>query len=151
MSVRLSVCLLTFEVPFKRLFAPTFQSSISKLFRFLESLGKNDGNKRFQILKTFAHKGCKIAMTKKFFLNIFFLHLFTLFKRLFVPISQSPMSKLAYLGCKMAVLKKVFFFFCKFCLTSRIFLVSVLLSASVERCLVSVCGIFSDGAWMFKG
>ena len=33
--------------------------------------------------------------------------------------------------------KKVFFFFGKFCLTGRIFLASVILSASVERCFVS--------------
>ena len=43
---------------------------------------------------------------------------------------------LAYKGCKITPQKK-FAFFIKFCLTSRIFLVSVLLSVSVERCFVS--------------
>ena len=44
-----------------------------------------------------------------------------------------PLQKcFAYKGCK-----KLVFFICKFCLTSRICLVSVLLSASVERCFVS--------------
>ena len=41
----LSVCLLPFEVPFKRLFAPTSQSRMSKIFRDLESLGKSNGKK----------------------------------------------------------------------------------------------------------
>ena len=40
------------------------------------------------------------------------------------------------------------FFFCEFCLTSRILLVSVLLSASVERSLSPVCGIKS--IWLVK-
>ena len=38
-------------------------------------------------LKTFVHKGCKIAAAKKSFLWIFF-HLFTLFKRLFAPLPK---------------------------------------------------------------
>ena len=40
-----------------------------------------------------------------------------------------------YKGCTIAVQKK-FFFFGELCLTNRTFLVLVLLSASVERCLV---------------
>ena len=48
-SVFLSVCLFvrvfTFEVPFKRLFAPTSQSRMSKSFRDSESLGKSSGKK----------------------------------------------------------------------------------------------------------
>ena len=39
-SVRLSVCLFTFEVPFNGLFAPTSQSRMSNIFRDSESLGK---------------------------------------------------------------------------------------------------------------
>ena len=51
--VRLSVCLFvrlfTFEVPFKRLFAPTSRSRMSKIFRESESLGKSNGKKWSQI------------------------------------------------------------------------------------------------------
>ena len=39
LSVCLSVRLFTFEVPFKRLFAPTSQSRMSNIFRDSESLG----------------------------------------------------------------------------------------------------------------
>ena len=42
--------------PLKRLFALTFQSPISKLFRLFESIGK-----------TFSHKGCNIAAHKTYF------------------------------------------------------------------------------------
>ena len=35
----------TFEVPFKRLFAPISRSQMSKIFRDLESLGKSNGKK----------------------------------------------------------------------------------------------------------
>ena len=52
-SVRLSVCpsvhVLTFEVLFKRLFAPTFRSRMSNIFRDSESLGKSNGKKWSQI------------------------------------------------------------------------------------------------------
>ena len=74
-------------------------------------------------LYTFTHKGCKIAAAKKFvtdfpwgkvmksgglrFENFFFIN-----------------------GVKIATQKKIYFFG-EFCPTSRIFLVSVLLSASV--------------------
>ena len=43
-SVRLSVCSL-FEVPFKRLFAPTSRSQMSNIFRNLESFGNIYGKK----------------------------------------------------------------------------------------------------------
>ena len=49
LSVRVFVCVLTFEVPFKRLFAPTSQSQMSNIFRGLESLGKSNGKKWSQI------------------------------------------------------------------------------------------------------
>ena len=45
-------------------------------------------------LTTFAPKGCKIAAAKKVFYRFFLLDLFTPFKSLFAPASQSPMSKL---------------------------------------------------------
>ena len=43
LSVCPSVCVFIFEVPFKRLFAPTSQSPMSNIFRDLESLGKSNG------------------------------------------------------------------------------------------------------------
>ena len=48
-SVCLSICLFTFEVPFKRLFAPTSRSGMSNIFRDSESLGKSSGKKWSQI------------------------------------------------------------------------------------------------------
>ena len=41
LRVRLSVRLFNFEVPFKRLFAPTSRSWMSNIFRDSESLGKS--------------------------------------------------------------------------------------------------------------
>ena len=43
--VCVSVCLFTFEVPFKRLFAPTSRSRMSNIFRDSESLGKSNWKK----------------------------------------------------------------------------------------------------------
>ena len=74
-------------------------SLMSKLFRFSKSLGKNNGKKWSQEvvsdLKTFAHKGCKIAAAKKVFFLIFFSFgfLFTLCKCISAPTSRSPISK----------------------------------------------------------
>ena len=44
-----SVCVFTFEVPFKRLFAPTSRSQMSNIFRDSESLGKSNGKKWSQM------------------------------------------------------------------------------------------------------
>ena len=54
LSVRMCVCpsvrhLFTFEVPFKRLFAPTSQSWLSNIFRDSVSLGKSNGKKWSQV------------------------------------------------------------------------------------------------------
>ena len=49
LSVYPSVRLFTFEVSFKRLFAPTSRSRMSYIFRDLESLGKSNGKKWSQI------------------------------------------------------------------------------------------------------
>ena len=66
-SVRLSVCLFTFEVPFKRLCAPTFRSRMSNIVRDLESLGKSNGKKWSQVW-TFLFENClKSPRKKKFF------------------------------------------------------------------------------------
>ena len=86
--------------PFKRFFAPTSQSPMSKLFRFSESFGKSNGKKW-----SFDHKGCKIDERKK--------------NR-------------------------------EYCLTCRIILVLVLLSASVERCFVSCMQDFCDDFLRFN-
>ena len=53
LSVCLSVCSL-FEVPFKRLFAPTSRSRMSNNFRDSDSLGKSNGKKWSQIKKKIA-------------------------------------------------------------------------------------------------
>ena len=57
LSVCLSVCVFTFEVPLKRLFAPTSLSRMSHIFRDSESLGKSNGKKWSQIW-TFLFKNC---------------------------------------------------------------------------------------------
>ena len=54
--------------PFKRPFAPTSRSPMSKLFRFLESLGKSFGKKWSQIGKLLLIKGVKWPRKKK---NVF--------------------------------------------------------------------------------
>ena len=70
--------------------------------------------KQVSDLNIFAQKWSKIAAAKKVFFTDFFLHLFTLFKHLFAPASQSPMSK--FLDFHRAR-----YIFEEFCLTSRIF------------------------------
>ena len=146
--VCVSVCLFTFEVLLKGLFAPTSQSLMSKIFR---DLGKSNA----KIWKLLPIKGAKSPLQKKF-LRIFF-HLFTLFKRLFAPISWSPMSKLFRFseslqkskwnkwpqiwkllliqGVKLLCKQKLVFL--QILPYYQDLLVSVLLSASVEICYVS--------------
>ena len=48
-SVCRCVCVFTFEVQFKRLFAPTSRSRMSNIFRDSVSLGKSNGKKWSQI------------------------------------------------------------------------------------------------------
>ena len=75
MCVCVSVCVLTFEVPFKRIFAPTFQSQMSKNFKDSESSGKIKGKKWSQIWKLFLIKGGKLTRKKRvsFWPNFAFL------------------------------------------------------------------------------
>ena len=47
--VCVSLCVFTFEVPFKRLFDPPSRIKMSNIFRDSESLGKIIGKKWFQI------------------------------------------------------------------------------------------------------
>ena len=53
MSVCLCVCPSHFLTPFNGLFAPTYRSPMSKLFRYSESLGNSSGEKSFTILDDF--------------------------------------------------------------------------------------------------
>ena len=59
LCVRVSVCLFTFDVPFKRLFAPTSRSRMSNIFRDSESLGKNNGKNWSQIYTFLFESGLK--------------------------------------------------------------------------------------------
>ena len=60
LEVCVCVCMFTFEVPFKRLFAPTFRSRMSKSFRDSESLGKSNGKKWSQIWTFLFGSGLKL-------------------------------------------------------------------------------------------
>ena len=51
--------------PFKPLFAPTFWSPMSKLFRFYECLGENNGKKWSHIWILLLIKGVKLPHTRK--------------------------------------------------------------------------------------
>ena len=63
-SVRLFVCVFTFEVPFERLFAPTSRCRMSNIFRGSESFGKSNGKKWSQIW-TFLFEICLKSPRKK--------------------------------------------------------------------------------------
>ena len=99
--VRLFVC-SRFEVPFKRLFAPTSRSWMFKMFIDSEFLGKSNGKKWSQIWKLLLIKGVKLPRKKNWFLGDFclteqdFLVLvfLTPFNGLCAPTSRSPIYKL---------------------------------------------------------
>ena len=138
--VCLSVCASPFLTPFNGHFSPTSHSQMSKPFIFLEFLGKSNIKKWSQVWQLF--------------------HLCALFKHIFAPHSQSSMSKLfrfseslersngkkwsqiwklfLIMGVKLPRKKKLG----EVCLTSRIFLVSVLLSAMVQKFFVSCMHFF---------
>ena len=67
LSVRPSVRLFTFGVPFKLLFAPTSGSRMSKIFRDSESLGKSAGKKWSQNGTFWLESGLKSPRKKKLF------------------------------------------------------------------------------------
>ena len=72
---------------FKCLFVPIFRSSMSKLFRFSESLGKTNVKKWSQIWKLLLINGVKSPRRKKFFLLDFsssFVHSHSAFLFVFV-------------------------------------------------------------------
>ena len=85
-SVCPSVCLFTFEVPFNGLFAPTYRSWMSNIFRDSESLGKSNGKKWSQIW-TFLFENClKLPRKKKFFSSLFLVFFgFRSFLTVFLP------------------------------------------------------------------
>ena len=115
-------------------------------------------------LKTVAHIGCQIAVAKKFFtdffpfsFNFYFCHVFTCLNIILPPLPKvqypnvldfwnswgkvvgkmvSDLKTFAHKVCKIAAQKKVCFS-ANFALLAGFFLVSVLLSASVERFFVS--------------
>ena len=64
MSICLFVCVFTFEVPFKSLFAPISQHRLSKTFWVLESLGESNGKKCSHIWNLLLKKGV-IAIQKE--------------------------------------------------------------------------------------
>ena len=68
LSVCVSVCLFvhlfTFEVPFKRLLAPTSRSWMSNIFRDSKSLGKSSGKKWSQIGTFLFESGLKSRRKK---------------------------------------------------------------------------------------
>ena len=64
----LFACVFTFEVPFKRLFAPTSQSQMSDIFRDSESLGKSNGKKWSQMGTFLFGSGLKSRQKKICFL-----------------------------------------------------------------------------------
>ena len=73
LSVCLSLCLFTFEVPFNGRFAPISQSRMSNIFRDSESLGKSNG-KKWSWIWTFMFENClKSPRKKSFFFSHFFL------------------------------------------------------------------------------
>ena len=60
------VCVFTFKVPFKRLFAPTSRNRMFNIFRDSEFLGKSSGKKWSHICTVLFKKMSKIAAQKKF-------------------------------------------------------------------------------------
>ena len=75
LSVCVAVCVFTFEVPFKRLFAPTSQGRMSNIFRDSESLGKSNEKKWSQIW-TFLFESC-LKLPRKIKLVFFCWFCFT--------------------------------------------------------------------------
>ena len=95
-SVFVCVRVFIFEIPVKRLFAPTFRSQMSKNLRDSESLGKSSGRSGLNF-EHFCSKNVLKLLRQKRFSYHFFRHLFTFevpFKRLFAPTTQTRMSKI---------------------------------------------------------
>ena len=82
-SVCPSVRVFTFEVLFKRLFAPTSRSRMSNIFRDFESSGKSNGKKWSQIWTFCLWNWSKIATQKKVFFFLLILPYKTCWKTRF--------------------------------------------------------------------
>ena len=122
--------------------------------------------KRILDLNSFAPTGCKIAAAKKLFFTDL-CYLFTRFKRLFAPTSQSLTSKLfRYLELLGKIYKKKWsqivklllimgvksprkrsFFFCEFCLTSRIFGIGATICIGREMLCLPYVGFLYPSYW----
>ena len=142
----LFVCLFTFEVPFNGLFAPTFRSRMSNIFWDLQSFGKSNGKKWSKIWTFLFGSGLKSPNKT----NIVFAGWFWLTKHGGNHASRwirDLWSKgiLLILGIFLDVFEFLrfgwLFLFSKNVGFGVFFIhptvKSVLLSASVERCLVS--------------
>ena len=73
-------CPFTFEVPLKRLFAPTSRSRMSNIFRYSESFGKSNGKKWSNIWTFLFGNGLK-SPRKKSFLLLLILRVITALSR----------------------------------------------------------------------
>ena len=156
LSVCLSVCLFTFEVPFNVFFAPTSQGRMSNFFfTDSESLGKSNGKKLSHNWTFLFGSGLKSLRKKSYFFGWFCLtkhggnHASRWIRDLW---SKGISLILAYLSTFLSfcVLDDFFRFSKK--LGFWVFLVhptvvSVLLSASVERCFVSRMPDFFGTKW----
>ena len=142
---------------------PPFPMSNVQTFQIFGILGEKKWKEVVSYWKTFAHIWCKIAAgKKKFFFNvIFFLQLFTPFKRLYASTSKSPMSKLyrflkslgksnrkrwsqiqqLFLVNGVKLLRKKMQFWGEFCLTSRIIWYQCQSPHRSGDALSPVCGI----------
>ena len=144
LSVRLSVCVcvFTFEVPFKRLFAPFFQSRMSNIFRDSESLGKSNG-KKWSHIWTILFENCQKSPRKKKFFFCWFCGPVSV-RRLYNDMRRLYWDMRRLYWYDQVILRLVLDDFFRFSKKSGfwVFLVHppmpwVLLSASVERFSVS--------------
>ena len=71
LSIRLCVCVFTFNVPFNGLFAPSSWSRMSNIFRDSESLGKSNKKKWSNIWTFMFGNVLKLPRKKKFFFCLF--------------------------------------------------------------------------------
>ena len=86
LCVFLYVCPSHFSTLFNGLFAPTFRSPMSKLFRFSESFGKSNGRKGSQIWQFLFIKGVESLRQKKSFSRWFFSFICLLHLNVFFPL-----------------------------------------------------------------
>ena len=153
----------TFEVPFNGLFAPTYRSRMSNIFRDSESLGKSNGKKWSQIW-IFLFENCQKSPRKKKF---FFSHFFTFevpFTGLFSSTSQSRMSNIfrdseslgksngkkwsniwTFLsGSVLKLPRKKKVFFCWFCLCQPSYGIGATIRIGREMLCLPYAGFFFD-------